>query len=98
MTRGAAGGREAGLEALKEDEGGESDSLMEFGAMKGICYEKGELGLGMRRGRRVLGTGEKMGDEKSWCDILVAVKGVRFRGGVDRNGWRGRLQRPISWQ
>jgi hypothetical protein len=33
-----------------------------------------------------------MGDEpgaKS-CDVLMAVEGVRFRGGVDRNGMSGR--------
>jgi hypothetical protein len=45
MTRGAAGGREAGIEVLKEYEGGDGDGLMEFGSMEGICNKKGEFGL-----------------------------------------------------
>jgi len=84
MTRGATGGQQAGFEVLKEDEGGECDSSMEFSVMKGIGDEKGELGLGMCRGGWVLGTGEMMGNElgtKS-LNVLMAIKRVWFQGWV----------------
>ena len=60
--------------------------------MKGVGNEKRELCLRMCGRRRILGAGEQMREEpgaKS-CDVLVAVKGVRFRRGVDRNGMSGR--------
>jgi len=75
---------------LKEDEGVESDCLMEFSAMKGIGDEKGELGLGMRRGGWVLQTGKMMGNElgAKLLNILVAVKRVWLRAFRVRRGVR----------
>ena len=47
MTRGTAGGGEASLEALQEDEGGEGVRLMKLGPVKGIGDEKRKFSLGM---------------------------------------------------
>jgi hypothetical protein len=76
-------------------------------AVKGVRFRRGVDRNGMRgrrigwwcrmgRGRQGFEIHEKMGDEPGakLCDVLVALKGVRFRRGVDRNGMSGRR---VGW-
>jgi hypothetical protein len=102
VARGEAGGGKAVFEALEEDEGGEGDGGVEFGAVEGIGNEAGQSSLG-KSGGEVIRQGKEVGN-KAGAETRYVFVGVCFRRGVRVisgelmiRGFSGEREMSLGW-